>query len=207
MKIKHLIIAVLATSALVFADPEAEALVQKKCNTDVNSWQTTFQTALATGKMDVGSAALYGKLGTKCIKLVAEEIYHKKNGKNPKEEMQKIYSQWGERALDILWDVSKASLAWVKWAAGVELDPIQNEKYVLCLTSDEAINALGFLDAPQEEIMQRTLVGFPGGVPKYTPMSKKMCGKTSGEWLENYQAHFIYRTQTLNSGKTPKELY
>ena len=198
---------VLLSISLAFADPEGEALAQKKCNIDVTSIQSVLQTAFVNGKMDVGSASLFGTLGSKCMALVGEERYHKKNGKNPEEEMQRIYSKWGERALAILWDVSRASLAWVKWGAGVERDPIQNEKYVLCLISDEVTNAIGFLDESQETKMQRTLVGFPGGVPKYVPMSKKMCAETSGERLVDYQSYFNYRTRMLNLGQTPKEIY
>lgn len=198
---------VLFSISLAFADPEGEALIQKKCSIDVNSIQSVLQTALVNGKMDVASASLFGSLGSICIRLVADELHLKRNGKNPEEEMQKIYSKWGERTLAILWDVSKASLAWLKWGAGIERAPIQREKYVLCLTSDEVINAAGFLEKPQEVKMQLTLVGFPGGVPKYLPMSNKMCAETSGEWLTDYQSYFNYRTNMLNLGQTPQEIY
>lgn len=201
------ILGILISVSLAFADPEGEALAMKKCHIDVKTIQSVLQTAFVNGKMDVGSASLFGTLGSKCMALVGEERYHKKNGKDPKVEMQKIYSKWGDRALSILWDVSRASLAWVKWGAGVERDPIQNEKYVLCLISDEVTNAVGFLDETQETKMQRTLVGFPGGVPKYVPMSKKMCAETSGEMLKDYQSYFNYRANMLNLGQTPKEIY
>lgn len=198
---------IMLSISLAFADSEGEALAQKKCNIDVKSIQSVLQTAIVSGKMDVGSAALFGLLGSKCMVLVKEELRHKKNGKNPEEEMQRIYSKWGKRTLTILWDVSKASLAWVKWGAGIERDPIQKEKYILCLNSDEVINAVGFLDEPPETKMQRTLVGFPGGVPKYVPMSKKLCAETSGEMLVDYQSYFNYRARMLNMGQTPEEIY
>lgn len=207
MNYKLFVLGIFLSISLAFADSEGETLALKRCNIDVNTIQSVLQAAAINGKMDIGSAALFGSLGSKCMALVGEELYHKKNGKKPKEEMQKTYSKWGERALPILWDVSRASLAWLKWGAGVERDPIQNEKYVLCLISDEVINAVGFLDENPETKMQRTLVGFPGGVPKYVPMSKKMCGETSGEMLNAFQPYFNYRIQMMKLGQTPKEIY
>ncbi len=157
--------------------------------------------------MDIGSLPLFVTLGSNCMTLVHEEFQHRNAGKNPKEEMQKKYSKWGKKTLTILWDVYKASLAWVNWAAGDEVNPIENETYILCLMSDEVIEAVGFRDASQEEKIQRTLVEFPGGIPKYIPMSKNLCAETSGKMLRDYQSYFNYRTQMLNLGQIPKEIY
>ena len=198
---------ILLTSSLSFAENDKIEAVRKKCNIDAESWQSVAQSAFVSGKMDIGSTSIFVELSTKCMVLVRESLHYKEKGLNPKEEMQKVYSQWGDRALTILWDVSKASVAWVKWAAGIERDPIQNEKYVLCLNSDEITNAIGFLDESPEVKMQRTLVGFPGGIPKYVPMSKKLCAETTGEMLEQYQPYFNYRIRMMNLGQTPKEIY
>lgn len=81
-------------------------------------------------------------------------------------------------------------------------DPIQNKTYVLCLISDEVTQAIGFLDEPQAVRMQLTLMGFPGGVPKYLPMSQNLCAETSGRMPEHelYQAFKSNSRRDLLSG-------
>lgn len=205
---KRAFIAVSLFAIVAFANPKLDSATVK-CYVNPENSQSILQTALVGGKMDIASASLFGTLGSKCYRLVGEEFSLKDSDKNPKEEMQKKYSVKGERALSILWDVSKASMAWLNWAAGVKRDPIQNKTYVLCLISDEVTQAIGFLDEPQEVRMQLTLMGFPGGVPKYVPMSQNLCAETSGIMLEPelYQAYFNYRTQMLNLSQIPEEIY